>query len=253
LKTGVHFRKVSIFMAADRMSDTIQLRFSRVRHYIRYLRFFQIQEVMLKQRQGALRCHTPARPARTRQLVNQPNQDGKRTDASPDVSGQRPLWAPWRIQYIRGPKTGECFFCGKAGAPERDAANHVIARGRHCFVLLNEFPYNSGHLMIAPYRHVADLDALTPEEFADILDLTVRSEQMLKKLMHPDGFNFGFNIGAAAGAGVKDHVHGHLVPRWVGDTNFMPVLGDTRVIPEALTETTRALRATWAELFDDNG
>ncbi len=169
----------------------------------------------------------------------------------PSPAERRPLWAPWRIKYIRAPKSTGCFFCRKGKTPERDRENHVLARGRHCFVLLNDFPYNSGHLLIAPYRHVGDLDALILEEMTEIMRLAARCEQALKHLMHPDGFNFGFNIGAAAGAGVKDHIHAHLVPRWVGDTNFMPVLADARVVPEALDQTARAIRQTWQKLFEE--
>jgi ATP adenylyltransferase len=154
------------------------------------------------------------------------------------------LWAPWRIEYIAAPKSGCCFICDKARSGS-DEANHVIGRGRTSFVLLNDFPYNSGHIMVAPYRHVADLTDLTSAELAEVLELVIRGERMLKQLMGPDGFNFGFNLGAAAGAGLREHVHGHLVPRWVGDTNFMPVLADTRVVPQALTDTTRLLRAAW--------
>ncbi|NOY80258.1 MAG: HIT domain-containing protein [Kiritimatiellaeota bacterium] len=174
--------------------------------------------------------------------------------APPEVRGaDRPLWAPWRIEYIRGPHSGRCFFCEKAGARGADKANHVVGRGKQCFVLLNDFPYNSGHLMIAPYRHVGDLDALCPEELSELFDLAVLCERVLKSVMNPEGFNFGFNIGAAAGAGVRDHVHGHMVPRWVGDTNFMPVLGSTRVVPEALDETARVLRKAWLAETGENG
>jgi len=158
----------------------------------------------------------------------------------------RPLWAPWRIEYIRGPKPDGCFFCDKAATPEADAENHVVARGKRCFVLLNDFPYNSGHLMVAPFRHVADLADLDVEERAELFELMIRAEEVLRRVMNPEGFNIGFNIGAAAGAGVRDHVHGHIVPRWVGDTNFMPVIGDTRVVPESLEATARLLREAWS-------
>ena len=156
---------------------------------------------------------------------------------------ERPLWAPWRIEYITSEKDGPCFFCEKAEGG--DVPNHVIARGRTAFVLLNTFPYNSGHVLIAPYRHVADLNDLTPDELTELMVLAVRAKEVMTTVMQPQGFNFGFNIGAAAGAGVADHVHGHMVPRWVGDTNFMPVLGDTRVVPQALDETAALLREAW--------
>ena len=162
--------------------------------------------------------------------------------AAPDPS--RPLWAPWRIDYIRRPKDHTCFFCEKA-ARQDDLADHIIARGTHAFVLLNDYPYNSGHLMVAPYRHIGDLAALLPEERAEIMELLVQAERLLQRVMHPQGFNIGFNLGQPAGAGVADHVHGHVVPRWNGDTNFMPVLGNTRVVPESLDATTAILRHEW--------
>jgi len=165
---------------------------------------------------------------------------------SPGPASPRPLWAPWRIQYICAPKADGCFLCAKARDGGEDEANHVIGRGTTSFVLLNDFPYNSGHIMVAPYRHVADLLDLTPAERLEIMELLSRSQRLLARLLKPDGLNVGFNMGAAAGAGLRDHVHGHLVPRWIGDTNFMPVLADTRVVPQSLLETTRLLRQGWA-------
>ena len=170
------------------------------------------------------------------------------TDFNPfaDAAGPRPLWAPWRIEYIRGPKTKECFFCVKGG---RDCLeDHVIRRGELAFVLLNDFPYNSGHVLVAPYRHVSTLAALTAAERQEVLDLLIQAQDVLTKVMRPQGFNVGFNVGEAAGAGVKDHVHGHVVPRWNGDTNFMPVLGGPRVVPEALDDTARILREAFAAI-----
>jgi len=161
---------------------------------------------------------------------------------APDAA--RPLWAPWRIDYIRGPKEKTCFFCEKA-ARQNDMADHIIARGKHAFMLLNDYPYNSGHLMVAPYRHIGDLAALETEERAEIMELLVQAERLLQRVMYPQGFNIGFNLGQPAGAGVADHVHGHVVPRWNGDTNFMPVLGNTRVVPESLDATTAILREAW--------
>jgi len=158
----------------------------------------------------------------------------------------RPLWAPWRIDYILSPKDGECFLCAKARTTD-DAANHIVARGKTAFVLLNTYPYNSGHLLVAPYRHVADLDELDQDERNELMQLTVRAKKLLTRVVHPQGFNIGYNLGEAAGAGIKDHVHGHIVPRWVGDTNFMPVLGGVRVIPQALEDTTKLLRDAWED------
>ena len=160
----------------------------------------------------------------------------------------RPLWAPWRMQFVAGPKTTGCFLCEKGtAAPEADLDNLVIARGELAYVLLNAFPYNSGHVLVAPYRHVPQLADLTGGEWQDVIALTLRAQAVMNACMRPDGFNFGFNLGAAAGAGVPGHLHGHLVPRWTGDTNFMPVLGDTRVVPQALADTARFLRQQWNE------
>ena len=167
------------------------------------------------------------------------------TNTAPDGHA-RPLWAPWRMDYICGPRPRGCFLCEK-GRGEGGPADHVVARGQTCFVLLNDYPYNSGHLMVAPYRHIADIAELTAPEQAEFMRLIIESEDVLKRLMSPDGFNVGFNIGAAAGAGVRDHVHGHLVPRWVGDTNFMPVIGDARVVPQSLDDTARLIKEEWGE------
>ncbi|MCC7300737.1 MAG: HIT domain-containing protein [Verrucomicrobia bacterium] len=148
----------------------------------------------------------------------------------------RPLWAPWRIDYIRGEKAGECFLC-RIFVEKDDRENLLLYRGKTCAVLMNRYPYNSGHLMISPYRHVAEPGQLTPEENTEMSALTARAVEVLRKVMNPQGFNIGINLGEAAGAGLKDHLHQHIVPRWVGDTNFMPVLGGPRVIPEALEST----------------
>jgi len=156
-----------------------------------------------------------------------------------------PLWAPWRIEYIVGPKPDSCFLCDMANG--KDECGHVIARGDKVFVLLNAFPYNSGHVLVAPYRHAADLSLLEEDELAELFAMALAAQQALTRAMNPQGFNIGFNIGEAAGAGVADHVHGHIVPRWVGDTNFMPVLGDLRVVPQALAETAAVLRKAWEE------
>jgi ATP adenylyltransferase len=158
------------------------------------------------------------------------------------------IWAPWRIDYIRSPKQGGCFLCGLERQPPAGAEDDlVIARSETCFLILNRFPYNSGHLMVAPYRHVADLSALTAAERTDLTDLTIRGKDLLAAVMHPEGFNLGMNLGGAAGAGLEDHLHQHLVPRWHGDTNFMPVLANTRVVPEALEATVALLRKAWRQ------
>ncbi len=148
----------------------------------------------------------------------------------------RPLWAPWRIDYIRSEKEGACFLC-RIFAETNDRENLLLHRGKTCAILMNRFPYNSGHLMVAPFRHIAGLDELTSEETLEMAALTARAVIVLREVMNPQGFNIGYNLGEAAGAGLKDHLHQHIVPRWSGDTNFMPVLGGPRVIPEALDAT----------------
>ena len=149
---------------------------------------------------------------------------------------KRPLWAPWRIEYILSEKEDECFLCRMFTEPN-DRENLVLFRGETCAVIMNRFPYNSGHLMIAPTRHIAGMEDLTDEESLEMNRLTTRSIKVLSEVMNPEGFNIGTNLGRAAGAGLEDHLHRHLVPRWVGDTNFMPVMSDTHVVPAALQAT----------------
>ncbi len=150
------------------------------------------------------------------------------------------IWAPWRIRYILGPKDDGCFLCAKPASSD-DAQTLVLLRERTCFALLNAYPYNPGHLMVAPYKHTGDLDDLAESELADLMMLTRRCQQVLRRAMRPDGFNIGLNLGQCAGAGLPGHVHIHVVPRWNGDTNYMPVLADTNVVPQALEEL-------WVEL-----
>ena len=159
-----------------------------------------------------------------------------------------PLHAPWRIDYILAPKPEmpETLFTRIAQSSD-DAANHVIARDRTCYAVLNTYPYTGGHLMVIPYKAAADLNDLTEEEMADLMKLTRRCQNALTKVMKPDGFNIGINLGKVAGAGVLGHVHIHVVPRWLGDTNFMPVLANTTVVPQALGELAAQLRAALAE------
>jgi len=148
----------------------------------------------------------------------------------------RPLWAPWRIEYIRAEKEGGCFLC-RMFQEDNDRENLILFRGETCVVLMNRYPYTSGHLMIAPLRHIAELDELTPEEEREFSELPRRAVAALRAGLQPEGFNLGINLGAAAGAGLQDHLHRHIAPRWVGDTNFMAVVGDTHVVPEALLST----------------
>jgi len=154
------------------------------------------------------------------------------------------LWAPWRLEYIQGADEQEgCVFCGALEAD--DEAGLVVHRGERAFVLLNKFPYASGHLMVAPNRHEGEFGELDRDEAAEIHLLASSALGALAETMSPQGFNLGWNLGRIAGAGVVDHVHMHVVPRWAGDTNFMPVLADVKVLPEALEETRRKIAAVW--------
>ncbi len=152
------------------------------------------------------------------------------------------LWSPWRMQYIQAAteEPGGCIFCDLPAKGD-DAAALILARDEHAFVLVNSFPYNPGHVMIAPFRHTGDLEGLRAEELVDMDALLQRSLRALREEMGPHGFNVGMNLGRVAGAGIPDHLHSHVVPRWSGDTNFMPVVGETRVLPELLEETYRKL------------
>lgn len=153
------------------------------------------------------------------------------------------LWAPWRMAYVQSATASDCILCQKPGE-DNDEVNLILYRGLYNFIILNAFPYNPGHLMIAPYRHTADLQDLRDEEAKEHLDIIKKGLELLKEVMEPAGFNIGLNLGRVAGAGIADHLHTHIVPRWGGDTNFMPVLSDTKVVPEALTATYRKLRTT---------
>ncbi len=150
---------------------------------------------------------------------------------------RRVLWAPWRMEYIRNTeKSLDCIFCVKP-SEDVDRKNLIVHRGSDAFVIMNRYPYNSGHLMIVPYRHTAELSTLTGSECAELFQLLARSEQVLKTVLKPHGFNIGMNLGRIAGAGVEDHLHFHIVPRWNGDTNFMPLLGHAKVVSEGLEHT----------------
>jgi ATP adenylyltransferase len=167
------------------------------------------------------------------------------------------LWAPWRLEYVQGvggePEEGiephsvdgdKCIFCRAAALPE-DEPELVLHRGKLAFALLNKFPYASGHLMVAPYRHGSAFDDLRDEETLEVQQLAVEAIEALRAVYGPEGFNVGWNLGRVAGAGIIDHGHVHVVPRWGGDTNFMPVLADVKVVPEHLVETRRKLAAAW--------
>ena len=159
------------------------------------------------------------------------------------------LHAPWRIEYILSPKPppSDMSLFTRIAQANDDEANYVVVRDRSCFVLLNSYPYNAGHLMVIPYRQVADLSDLTDDELCDLMKQTRRCQVVLTKVMKPDGFNIGLNLGRVAGAGIAEHLHIHIVPRWNGDTNFMPVIAGVNVLPEALREVASKLRAGFAE------
>jgi ATP adenylyltransferase len=160
----------------------------------------------------------------------------------PPVTKQ--LWAPWRLEYIRSADEQEgCVFCTAAAASDEDGL--VVHRGERAFVLLNKFPYASGHLMVAPTRHTGEFGELEGDEAVEIHRLAAQGMGALAQVYEPQGYNLGWNLGRIAGAGVTDHVHLHLVPRWAGDTNFMPVLADVKVLPEHLVETRRKLAEAW--------
>jgi len=155
------------------------------------------------------------------------------------------LFSPWRSAYIQTfkhpGKGGKCLFC-RIARERKDTRNYVVYRAKHCFVVLNLYPYNSGHLMIVPYKHTKTIETLGEREYAEILTVTAKAQKALQKLSNPHGFNFGANFGRVAGAGIDKHVHFHLVPRWSGDTNFMPVLADTKMISEEMRKSWRELR-----------
>jgi ATP adenylyltransferase len=162
------------------------------------------------------------------------------------------LWAPWRLSYVtaaQAPPTG-CIFCdAHAGV----AVDLVVLRGRHSYIILNLYPYNNGHLMVVPNRHLAALEALTPDEQTELMHLARLSEMALNEAYRPQGINVGINLGKAAGAGIENHLHIHLVPRWSGDTNFMTAVGETRVLPEALGATAGRLRPIFERLAGSGG
>jgi ATP adenylyltransferase len=159
------------------------------------------------------------------------------------------LWSPWRMEYIQAAKDepedyAACVFCA---LPDGEEASRILTSGELAYVVLNKFPYNPGHLLVVPFRHTGDVEDLTVEENAELQRLLQRSVAALRAEAQPHGFNIGMNLGGVAGAGIPDHAHWHVVPRWSGDTNFMPVVGKTRVLPELLEETARRLAPRFAE------
>ena len=151
------------------------------------------------------------------------------------------IWAPWRIEVIEMGKPKGCFLCDRP-KENNDVANYILHRGDKNFIIMNSYPYNLGHLMIAPYHHVASLELLTEEERCEHFEIVSRGVKVLKDTFNPAGFNVGINMGKVAGAGIDDHIHTHVVPRWLGDTNFMPVIADTKVVNEALSDTYKKLQ-----------
>ena len=159
----------------------------------------------------------------------------------------RYLWAPWRMDYILEEKQKGCIFCKKP-TERGNEKNLILYQGKYAFVMMNKFPYNNGHLMVVPKRHCLDLEALDDKELKELFYLLKASIQVLKSSLHPQGFNIGINIGVVGGAG-EDHIHFHIVPRWTGDTNFMPVIGETKIIPEYLGKTYQKLHSAFMDLL----
>jgi len=156
------------------------------------------------------------------------------------------IWAPWRMEYILKDKSKGCFLCENP-AKKDDAASYILHRGQANFIVLNTYPYNPGHLLVAPYRHIASLEDMTSAERAEHFDMVSRCLKVLREAFAPQGFNIGVNIGKVAGVGVEGHVHSHIVPRWQGDANFMPVVADTKVVSEGLQETYAKLEGKFSE------
>jgi ATP adenylyltransferase len=164
------------------------------------------------------------------------------------------LWAPWRIDYVQGKKTGGCIFCAAAKTKKTGpSGGHVVFRTRDTLCILNIFPYNNGHLMIAPLRHVRDLSKLTDRGLLDLMHSVERARRLLSATLKPDGFNIGINMSRVAGAGIPGHLHVHIVPRWNGDTNFMPVIGNTKVISQSLHQLHKLLRHAYTKTDTGTG
>jgi len=165
------------------------------------------------------------------------------------VASFKILWNPWRFEYVKSAIKPQktCIFCT---LPKRDDQEALILyRGEHAYIALNAYPYSSGHLMVIPYRHVKSIEDLEVSELSELTNLIVKSIRVLRRAFNPDGFNIGMNIGRAAGAGVEDHVHVHIVPRWFGDANFMAIISSTKTLPLSLDEAYRILRRSWKELY----
>jgi ATP adenylyltransferase len=162
------------------------------------------------------------------------------------------LWAPWRIEFVTQPKASGCILCLKP-REKRDTRNFILYRGRYWFVMMNIYPYNNGHLLISPYLHIGALEELPDRIFSDLQKVINYSVKAVKRALSSEGMNIGINLGKVAGAGIEDHLHFHLIPRWQGDTNFMPVLSEVRVIPEHLRATYNKLRTCFPRKTDSHG
>ena len=162
------------------------------------------------------------------------------------------LWAPWRMEFIQRERREGCIFCSLPAEPEKRRENLILHVGRQCFVVFNRYPYTCGHMLVIPLRHTDDFVSLTPEENSEAARFLQVSMRILEENYHPEGFNLGMNLGRCAGAGIREHLHHHLIPRWVGDANFLPVIGNSRSLPELLTESYDRLRPHFRQL-EENG
>lgn len=161
------------------------------------------------------------------------------------------LWAPWRIEYVLQEKPEECIFCIDAPEEMDDRDELIVSRGESSFVMMNLYPYNNGHLMVSPYQHTAEIMEISDEAHLEMMHCIQEWTDVIRECMNPEGFNIGANLGKVAGAGVEDHYHMHIVPRWGGDTNFMPILGHTKVVVEGLEETWETLTSTYEAMYGD--
>jgi ATP adenylyltransferase len=163
------------------------------------------------------------------------------------------LWAPWRLEYVKSTdfEQSNCVFC--IDPTQCNVRRYVLHCAEHCFVIMNLYPYTNGHIMVAPYRHTNNLSELTTEEKTEIMEMVTVSTEILKEAIHCHGFNIGVNVGKAAGAGIADHLHFHIVPRWTGDINFMAVIGNTKVIPECIDDSYKTLKKYFEERFNEKG
>jgi ATP adenylyltransferase len=184
----------------------------------------------------------------TKNRAKQPNEQA---ESKHTTSDRTILWAPWRMEYIKSPKEEGCIFCNRI-QQDNDRENLIVFRGVRAFVIMNKYPYNNGHLMIVPYHHEAEIENLNAAESQEIMALLQASVRALRKVMSPHGFNVGMNLGKYAGAGIDDHLHFHVVPRWDADTNFMPIIGHTKVVSEGLWETWEKLRLAFQEVRPDH-